>query len=209
MRKLPFFNRSAVDHGNAAARALAGDEQGVTAVEFAIVAPTFLLLLIGTIDIGQMVYAQSVLNGAVQTAARDASLEGGDTDAADALVLERIVGIMPGVELNTSRTSYYDFADIERAEQWNDADDNGICNDGEAFVDENRNGEWDDDVGVSGNGGANDVVIYNVDATYEPLIKVPFLSQQLSTRTLSSSAIKKNQPFANQSGYSSEAGTCS
>ena len=114
-------------------RDLGRDESGVTVVEFALIAPTFLLLLLGTLDIGQMVYAQSVLNGAVQTAARDASLEGGDTAAADAMVLEQISGVMPGVELNTSRTSYYDFADIERAEQWNDADDNGICNDGEAM----------------------------------------------------------------------------
>ncbi|GAA5056289.1 hypothetical protein GCM10023208_20960 [Erythrobacter westpacificensis] len=190
-------------------RDLGRDESGVTVVEFALIAPTFLLLLLGTLDIGQMVYAQSVLNGAVQTAARDASLEGGDTAAADAMVLEQISGVMPGVELNTSRTSYYDFADIERAEQWNDADDNGICNDGEAFVDENRNGQWDDDIGVSGNGGANDVVIYEVEATYTSPFRVPFMREAWGARTLSSSAIKKNQPFANQSGYSSEAGTCS
>ena len=190
-------------------RDLGRDENGVTVVEFALIAPTFLLLLLGTLDIGQMVYAQSVLNGAVQTAARDASLEGGDTAAADAMVLEQVSGVMPGVELNTSRTSYYDFADIERAEQWNDADDNGLCNDGEAFVDENRNGQWDDDIGVSGNGGANDVVIYEVEATYTSLFKVPFMRESWGARTLSSSAIKKNQPFANQSGYSSEAGTCS
>ncbi|MGB3797093.1 MAG: TadE/TadG family type IV pilus assembly protein [Alteraurantiacibacter sp.] len=194
-------------------RVLAGefrrDESGVTVVEFALIAPTFLLLLMGTLDIGQMVYGQSVLNGAVQSAARDASLEGGDTDAADALVLERVAGVMPGVELETSRTSYYDFADIERAEQWNDADDNGICDNGEAYVDENRNEQWDDDVGVSGNGGANDVVIYSVEATYEPIFKVPFLREAWQSRTLTSSALKKNQPFANQASYSSTAGTCS
>lgn len=188
---------------------LCADESGVTVVEFALVAPTFLLLLMGTLDIGQMVYAQSVLDGAVQAAARDASLEGGDTDAADALVLERVQGIMPGVELNTSRTSYYDFADIERAEQWNDADDNGLCNDGEAYVDENRNEQWDDDIGVSGNGGANDVVIYGVEATYDPMIKVPFLKRAWQSRTLQASALKKNQPFANQENYSSTARTCS
>ncbi|WP_338242147.1 TadE/TadG family type IV pilus assembly protein [Aurantiacibacter hainanensis] len=190
-------------------RDLANDQRGVTMVEFALIAPTFLILLLGTFDIGQMVYAQSVLNGAVQSAARDASLEGGDTDAADALVLQQIEGIMPGVELETERTSYFDFADVERPEQWNDADDNGICNDGEAFVDENANGQWDQDIGVSGNGGANDVVIYTVEASYEPLVKVPFIGEPWSTRTLTSSAIKKNQPFANQEGYSSQAGTCS
>ena len=191
------------------ATALGCDERGVTAVEFSIIAPTFLLLLMGTLDIGQMVYAQSVLNGAVQSAARDASLEGGNTADADALVLARIAGIMPGVELETSRTSYNDFADIERAEQWNDADDNGVCNDGEAYLDENRNDQWDDDIGEDGNGGANDVVIYSVEATYDPIIKIPFMKEEWSSRTLSSNALKKNQPFANQEDYSSNAGTCS
>lgn len=192
----------------AALRRLGADDSGITIVEFALIAPTFLLLLIGTMDIGQMVYAQSVLNGAVQTAAREASLEGGDTDAADALVYDRVRHIMPGVELETSRTSYFDFADIERAEQWNDADDNGICNDGEAYTDENSNGQWDEDVGVSGNGGANDVVIYTVRAAYDPVFKVPFLPKAWESRTLESTAIKKNQPFANQNNYSSTAGTC-
>lgn len=187
---------------------LARDEDGVTVVEFALIAPTFLLLLMGTLDIGQMVYAQSVLNGAVQSAARDASLEGGDTDAADAMVLARVEGIMPDVVLETSRTSYYDFADIDRAEQWNDADDNGTCSGGEAYTDENGNGQWDAEIGVDGNGGANDVVIYTVEATYEPLFKIPFLPEAWETRTLESTAIKKNQPFADQAEYSTTAGVC-
>ncbi len=190
------------------AKRLVRNDDGVTVVEFALIAPTFLLLLLGTLDIGQMVYAQSVLNGAVQTAARDASLEGGDTQAADDLVLARVEGIMPGVELDTSRRSYYDFADIDRPEQWNDSDDNGICNDGETYTDENGNGQWDQEIGVSGNGGANDVVIYTVRANYEPIFKVPFLPDAWAERTLESSAIKKNQPFADQADYSSAAGAC-
>lgn len=192
----------------AMAQRLARAEDGVTVVEFALIAPTFLLLLLGTLDIGQMVYAQSVLNGAVQSAARDASLEGGDTAAADEMVLARVGSIMPGVELDTERRSYYDFADIDRPEQWNDSDDNGICNDGETYTDENGNGQWDDEVGVSGNGGANDVVIYTVRATYEPIFKVPFMPEAWESRTLESSAIKKNQPFADQAEYSSAAGAC-
>ncbi|BDI60845.1 TadE/TadG family type IV pilus assembly protein [Qipengyuania nanhaisediminis] len=193
---------------NRLARRIRGNEDGMTVVEFALIAPTFLLLMMGTFDMGHMVYANAVLNGAVQTAARDASLEGGDTKAADDMVMDRIDGIMPGVKLKTNRRSYYDFADIERAEQWNDSDDNGICNDGEAYTDENGNGQWDEDIGVEGNGGANDVVIYTVEAKYEPVFNVPFMPKQWKERTLQSSAVKKNQPFANQSSYSSTAGTC-
>lgn len=187
---------------------LRDDQRGVTIIEFAIVAPAFLMMLIGMLDIGQVIYGKSLLNGAVQAAARSSSLETGNTAAADAMVAERVARILPGVEIESTRTSYYDFADIGRAEQWNDADGSGDCNDGEAYTDENSNGAWDEDIGVSGNGGANDVVLYKVVATYTPLFKVPFMPQAWDKRSIEASAIRKNQPFANQTGYSSKAGTC-
>lgn len=191
-----------------ASRRLATSERGATIVEFAIVAPVFLLMLIGTLDIGQMVYGNAVLNGAVESAARSSSLETGDTASADAMVTRQVNYIMPGVKIRSTRRSYYDFADIGRPEQWNDADGDGVCDDGEAYTDENGNGEWDSEIGVSGNGGANDVVIYTVKATYDPLFKVPFMPEAWEERTLTSSAIRKNQPFAAQNDYNSTAGTC-
>lgn len=190
------------------ARRLRADTSGVTIIEFAIVAPAFLIMLMGMLDIGQMIYGKSILNGAVQAAARSSSLETGDTAAADAMVLDRVEGILPGVDISSTRTSYYDFADIGRPERWNDADGDGSCNDGEAFTDENGNEEWDEDIGVSGNGGANDVVIYSVSATYDPVFKVPFMPEAWASRSLEATAIRKNQPYANQSEYSAAAGTC-
>ena len=190
-------------------RSIMWSDSGVAAVEFALIAPTFLIMFTGMLDMGQMVYAQSVLNGAVQLAAREASLEGANTAAADALVLSHISGIIPGVDVETTRRSYYDFSDIERPERWNDADDNSRCDNGEAFADENSNGEWDADVGQSGNGGGSDVVIYTVRATYQSLVRTPFTPAAWSTRTLVASVIKKNQPYNGQITYSANAGTCS
>lgn len=191
-----------------ALRLLAGDERGVTLVEFALVAPVFLMMLFGLLDVGQMIYGKSLLNGAVEAAARSSSLEIGDTAAADALVESRVSPVLPGVTLASTRTSYFDFADIGRAEQWNDADGNGACNDGEAYTDENGNGAWDRDIGVGGNGGANDVVLYKVTATYEPVFKVPFMPEAWGQRSLEATAIRKNQPFATQASYATTAGTC-
>lgn len=190
------------------ARRLCADTAGVTIVEFAIIAPVFLLMLVGMLDVGQMIYGKAILNGAVESAARSSSLETADTSEADAMVLDRVGTVLPGVTIASTRSSYYDFADIERAEQWNDADGNGACNDGEAFTDENGNGGWDEDIGLEGNGGANDVVIYTVAASYDPVFKVPFMPEQWAARTIEASALRKNQPYANQSGYSSTAGTC-
>ncbi|MEW4447939.1 TadE/TadG family type IV pilus assembly protein [Qipengyuania sp. JC766] len=189
-------------------RSVARDESGAALMEFGIVAPVFIMMLMGLFDYGQLTYGQSVLNGAVQEAARASALETGDTAEADAMVREQVQKILPGADVRASRVSYYDFADLERPEQWNDANNNGDCDNGEAYTDENRNGQWDEDVGVSNNGNANDVVIYSVTVSYDAPFAVPLLPYS-DDRTIEASAIKKNQPFADQQGYGSTSGTCS
>jgi Flp pilus assembly protein TadG len=191
------------------ARRILADRDGATIVEFAIVVPLFLMLLFGIMDLGQMVYGKSVLTGAVHRAARDSSLETRNTNEADAMVLDAIRPVLPGVEITTSRTSYYDFADVGRAEKWNDRNANAICDAGETYTDENRNGQWDQDVGErNSSGSANDVVVYKVTATFEPLFEVPMLPQLWGERTLTATAITKNQPFGNQNSYGASAGSC-
>jgi hypothetical protein len=183
-------------------------DDGVATIEFAIIAPVFLSLLVGIFDIGQMAYANAVLDGAVQQAARSSSLETADTTAADAMVEAAVTPVLPNVDIGSTRVSYFDFADIGRPEQFNDANDDGACNDGEAYTDENRSGAWDADIAVTGNGGAGDVVIYTVNATYDPIFKIPFMPDSWGSRTLTSKAVRKNQPFADQTGYGSTAGVC-
>ena len=50
--------------------------RGASAVEFALVAPVFLLLLLGMIEYGRMVMVQQVITNASREAARNAVLEG-------------------------------------------------------------------------------------------------------------------------------------
>ena len=51
---------------------LVGDRRGVTAIEFGIVAPVLCLMILGLSDLAYQSYTQSMLEGAVQKAARDA-----------------------------------------------------------------------------------------------------------------------------------------
>ncbi len=190
-------------------RSLCCDSEGATIVEFAIVVPLFMLLLLGIMDVGQMVYGKSVLAGAVRKAARESSLETRNTSEADAMVLDMIRPVLPGVTIATTRKSYYDFSDIGRPEKWNDSNKNGHCDNNETYTDENRNGQWDEDVGkADSDGGASDVVVYTVNASFQPVFKVPFLPKLWNNRTLSSTAVTRNQPFATQAGYGSSAGSC-
>nr|WP_240956965.1 TadE/TadG family type IV pilus assembly protein [Pseudopontixanthobacter vadosimaris] len=177
-------------------------------MEFGLTVTIFMTLLLGLFDIGQMAYTKSILTGAAQEAARASSLETGDTAEADAKITEIVRTVAPGANVTASRVSYFDFNDIGRPEAWNDEDADGTCDDGETYTDENGNGQWDDDVGTSGNGGASDVVIYEVDVSYDPLFPNPFLPGGSSERMLTASAVKKNQPFADQDKYGSSAGSC-
>lgn len=190
------------------AHALRSDSKGSALLEFAFTAPLWILLVLGSLDLGQMAYAKSLLSGATQDAARNASLETGDTTKADAMVEAQVRRIAPGATVTTSRVSYYDFADIGRPEAWDDKDGDGECNNNETYTDENGNGQWDADVGLSGNGGADDVVMYTVTVEYNRLFRMPLMPGK-TTRTITASAVRKNQPFANQDGYGSEAGVCS
>ncbi len=189
-------------------RAWRRDERGVTVLEFAAAGPFLLILILGILNLGQALYVSALLRGAAQQVARDATLETADTDDLDAYVDELLSGIAPGSDIEVSRKSYYDFADVGRPESWNDENDDGTCDDGETYVDENGNGQWDEDVGESGNGNASDSVLYTVTLTYTPIFPVPFLSSLTDERTLSATAFKKNQPYATQEDYGSDAGSC-
>lgn len=190
-------------------RCCGSDERGVTAIEFAIAAPVLIMLLLGIYDMGHTLYVSALLRGAVQQAARSDTLEVADVAKANAYVEGIVKSVVPQAEVRSKRVSYYDFADIKRAESWNDNNGNGVCDKAESYIDENRNLRWDPDVGVENNGGANDVTLYTVDVIYEPIFINPFVSSSKNLRTLSASAVKKNQPFALQERYGSAARTCS
>jgi Flp pilus assembly protein TadG len=190
-------------------RRLIADRDGVTALEFALIAPTFMFMMIGSLDLGQMAYGSVLLNGAVEKAGRDSTLETANIAAADTAVKAMVSPILPGVTVTSTRTSYVDFLDVGRPERWNDGNGDGDCNHNESYVDENGNGHWDKDIGVDGNGGANDVVVYKVTAKYKALIRVPLIPSTWYDRTLIATTVKKNQPFSYQDGYGSGAGICS
>lgn len=188
-------------------RALGRDERGSTLLEFGLIAPTFLILLLGCANLGQMLYGKVLLNGAIEAAARSSSTENRDTTAADTMVRKIVGPILPGASYTISRFSYYDYTDVGRMEKFTDGNGNGTCDNGEPYIDENGTGGWDN-VRRSGQGGADDVVVYKVVTQYSPLFKIPLMPGQWQQITLTSQTVKKNQPFASQANYSTLTGNC-
>ena len=149
-------------------------QTGATIIEFALIIPVFLLLVLGGLEIAHTMYVQSVLTGQLQKAARDMSLEGASAtsqqDAVLASVQKSVHAIIPSATITVIAKSYHDYSNaLDPAEEYNDADHDGSCDHGEAFVDSNRNGHWDADGSVAGRGGARDVVLLIGTASYDRL----------------------------------------
>lgn len=170
-------------------------------VEFALLAPVLLAMVMGLLDLAHNMYTAQMLQGAIQTAARQSTLEGasGREAAIDAAVSSAVHAIAPAATLSFSRSSYSSFTAAGRPEDYVDQNGNGTCDNGELFEDANGNLAWDADTGTAGFGGARDAVVYNVTVSYErPFPVFAFIPGQTSTYTLSTRTILRNQPFGAQ-----------
>jgi len=151
---------------------LATDSQGTTIVEFAMVGPVLLLMIMGLFDMAHTQYTSSVLFGALQKAGRDLTLESAFSRQSDidTRVREQVAAVMPaGATITYEKQSHFDFTDVDLAEDYTDVDNDGRCDNGEPYVDTNDNSQWDADRGRSGIGGARDVVVYKATVTYPRL----------------------------------------
>ena len=174
------------------------DKRGVSAVEFALIAPVLMLVLMGLLDLSYNMYTTEMLQGAIQHAARNSTIEGssGREPELDVIVTKAVQAVAPGATLIFDRRSYSTFTDAGRPEDFTDVDGDGICNNGEPFEDANDNGTWDKDRGQTGFGGARDAVLYTVTVNYQrPFPIAGFIPGQTKDFTLNAVTVLRNQPY--------------
>jgi Flp pilus assembly protein TadG len=95
-------------------RARVGDERGAVAVEFALIFPVLVLLLVGIIEFGTMFNAQLLVQGAAREGAREMAVSGSVADA-QAAALGVAPGLAPALtsaDVTVSATTCTDGADI-------------------------------------------------------------------------------------------------
>jgi Flp pilus assembly protein TadG len=175
------------------------NEDGTTIIEFAAVLPLMCMALLGGMDLCHREYAQSILTGTVQKIGRDSTLQGGSDNMAvnDAKVKAAILQIAPDAQVTFQRSFLTRYRDAE-GEPFTDTNGDGVRNAGECYDDVNGNSQWDADVSSSGNGGADDVVLYKVTATYPRLFPVAKLFGWDGNQTITADTALKNQPYASQ-----------
>lgn len=187
-----------------ALRNLSRDETGVTAVEFAFVAPVMFLLLGGLLELGYVAFARSTLESSILVASRASKVaecpaqnaELIRAELADAMsVVASADGQPPVLIVKSYGTS---FGNVGNPEPFNDINGDGEFNDGEAYTDINGNGEWDADMGKTGNFGAfGEVVAFSASFNVPSIL--PYMSEALNNTagfyTIKAETVVRNEPF--------------
>ncbi|NJC33462.1 Flp pilus assembly pilin Flp [Sphingomonas jejuensis] len=189
-------------------RSLRRDRRGTTVIEFAVLAPVLILLIIGSIEMGHFVMVRSTLEGALGTAARkamaDLTATEEERDEQLRASVTRQMATFPtidGEELEIETTVYAKFGDAY-PESFEDTNENGQYDGpngtfpGESFDDRNRNGVRDMATQKDGLlGGPGDVVAYRAvfpaALFFKPLGEILGLGEGI---TMSADIVMRNEP---------------
>ena len=174
---------------------LSKDISGATIVEFAMVAPVLMLTLVAIFDISYNMYIDSVLQGAMQKAGRNSTVEGAEYGDVDVRLEKQVRNLVSNGNISFERKAYSNFSDVNKPEEFVDENGDGICNDGEVFEDTNDNQLYDTDRALQGTGGADDAVIYTVNVEYERIFPLASFIGVEKMRTATATTILRNQPF--------------
>ncbi|MGL5838976.1 MAG: TadE/TadG family type IV pilus assembly protein [Sphingorhabdus sp.] len=178
-------------------------------MEFGLIAPVLMIMILGTYDIGHEMYVKSVLNGALQEVGRNSALEGASNadqrDEIDDKLRETMRYVSPNANISITRRYYKTFSKAAAAQAESvieaSAIANGRCDAGESFMDANHNGIWDTDGGTDGQGGAKDVVIIKVEVSYQRLFPAAEFIGYGNNVILISDSVIANQPYGKQQQF--------
>lgn len=181
---------------------LRSDERGATLVEFALVAPVLMIVMMGLLDMTYRLYATAMLNGEVQKAARDATLESSTNAVALAALDTRVKdgfrqvnGSVTDSDFVITRRNFTNFTNAGKLEP--STGPGGVCAPTFTYVDVNNSGTYDDGANA-GQGGADDVTLYTVRVTYKSLFPVNALYGAPVNQTITASTVLRNQPYNDQ-----------
>lgn len=184
------------------------DDSGATIVEFALIAVPMILILIGGLDLGYQSYVRTLMQGALNDAARKAAVENPDFDSSGETIEEQVENnirdIVGTVALNATisvtQRSFFEFSNIGNPEKlMTDVNGNGQFDedDGDCWEDANENGEFDTDAGRDGRGGSNEVVFYTANISMPRLLPLDSFVNVSPTIDMAIETAVRTQPYGN------------
>lgn len=183
--------------GQGLLRGLRRDRNGNAAVEFGLLAPLFVLSIVGVMEVGMILGVQSLMEGAVRDAARFGVTGQDDTERLEIIgdiIANRTIGLVDLDEAQVDILTYGSFDDVGAPEPFVDAAPfNGVYDPGEAYSDINGNGQWDPDQGKKGAGASSEVVLYRI--LYDVPSLTGLIDHLLGGISLSASIAVRNEPW--------------
>jgi len=183
-------------------RRVARDRRGSSAVEFALVAPVLFLTMVGTMEVGTILFVDHLVEGAVRDASRFGITGLGATETERIQTVRNIIdnrtlGLVDvdNAEINT--LIYNDFQSIGEPEPYTDnSPANGAYDVGEAYDDVNGNGVWDNDQGAVGAGDSDEIVLYRIRYDLDLLTgMLDHVIGQDGVISMEASIAVRNEPF--------------
>lgn len=176
------YRRSFVANCFSWQRNLRADRRGSAAIEFALIGPVFMFMILGIFEFSIIMLTQTLLEAGIREASRfgitGRQLEGSSrADQIKQIIVDHSAGLIDVDEIDLETLTYEEFGGIGQPEEFTDENGNGAYDDGEPFDDANGNGTWDPDRGTPGVGNSGDIVVYKVG--YEWLPVVPLFSHIL------------------------------
>ncbi len=178
--------------------ALWHDQDGAAAVQFALLAPALLLLVIGSFEVAITLFLGGTVESAVLAASRygiTGFTEDGTSreDRIRQIIADRTLGLVDMDEVVIRTLVYSSFDQIGQPEPFTDQNGNGAHDAGETFNDVNGNGQWDDDMGAAGLGGPGDIVLYEIE--YETGAVTQLLRPVFGRIVHRAAVAVRNEPF--------------
>lgn len=141
--------------------------KGVSALEFALIAPVMLLTITGIIDLMLVMFVTALMEGGLRDGSRlgRTGFQPADTTREEAIlaeIAEATIGLVDMNEATITTLEYQDFGSIGQPEEYTDTNGNSQYDSGEPWIDTNPNGVWDEDQGIAGIGSSSTVVLYKV-----------------------------------------------
>lgn len=175
--------------------------EGGALIEFAFAAPLLIVTVAGVIEIGMIMFMNSLMEGAVREASRfgitgyapsGVSREQQITN----MIVDGAVGLVQPADITIDTLVYSNFSGIGQPEPFVDGNANGTYDVGETFNDINGNGSWDEDMGAAGIGGPGDIVVYTATIQWSLMTRLldPILGDS-GKMTLQASTVVRNEPY--------------
>lgn len=174
------------------------DEEGSVIVETALGLPILLTMFVGVLEIGHYVFVSASVENAVLRASRF-GVTGLTEEGSSRLEQVRDVieqNTFGRVDMDTVQIDtlvYQQFADVGQPEPFTDDNNSETWDTGEAYVDVNGNGQWDDDMGTEGLGGGGDIVVYRISYNARSLSGFDYWANK--TINVSSTVAVRNEPY--------------